>query len=108
MTDKEKMQSVLNYYGDREPNFIEIIVSYLIKYKPTLYEWLQFDSRIHTMYHNTVSEVQKSVGIARENAYYVERYLKGELYINEEQAKQHLPLQIEHIEKVVKLLDEEK
>lgn len=109
MTDKEKMQHVMNNMVYDQTSFKDIIMKYLY-YFPlslielyTLIEMLQdvfLSPMIRTQVHNNE--------IARENAYYVERYLKGELYENEEVAKQHLPLQIEHIEKVVKLLKEEK
>ena len=105
MTDKEKMQKILDNCLT-EPSFTEIVLKYLRLYKPDLYNLNKFYNDIHKYYMLEMSELEKCVGIARENAQYVCLYLKGELYTDEEYAKQCLPLQIEHAEKVVKLLDE--
>lgn len=106
MTDREKMQQVLDCFGDDEPSFTAIVKVYLTFYKPTLYEFNDFYNEIHKIYMEKMQELQHSVDIARENAQYVCAYLKGELYTDEEYAKECLPLQIEHAEKVVKMLDE--
>lgn len=106
MTDREKMQSVLNYFGDFEPSFTGIVLQYLNQYKLNLYELNKFYNEIHKYYTRQMQELQKNVSIAKENAYYVSTYLKGEMYKTKEAAIEALPLQIEHAEKVVKMLDE--
>lgn len=106
MTDREKMQQILDSCWTYEPSFTEIVLKYLRYYKPDLYEHNRFYNEIHKNYMLRMQELQRCVGIAKENAQYVCLYLKGELYTDEEYAKQCLPLQIEHAEKVVKMLDD--
>lgn len=106
MTDKEKMQSILDSYCDKQPSFSDIVATYLNRYQPSLYEFMQFENKIHTMYYNKILKLEHSIDVAKEYAAYVSLYLKGEMYTDEEDAKKCLPLQIEHAEKVVKLLGE--
>ena len=44
------------------------------------------------------------VNVAKEKAGYVDMYLKGNMYVNEEVAKEHLPLQSDHASQVVNYL----
>ena len=53
-----------------------------------------------------MSKFIHNTNIAKENAQYVCTYLKGEMYTTKEAAIECLPLQIEHAEKVVKMLNE--
>ena len=105
MKDKEKMQYVIDNMGFKETSLKGIIANYLYKFPLSLIELYNLIEFLQSALLSPMMRKQAHNNkIARENAYYVECYLKGELYENEEQAKQHLPLQIEHIEKVVKLL----
>lgn len=108
MTDKEKMQHVLDTYKNSAypPSFTEIVLKYLCMYQPDLHEHNNFYNEMHKHYVQRMFELQKSISIAREYATYVSMYLKGELYKTKEYAIEALPLQIEHIEKVVKELNE--
>lgn len=106
MTSKEKMQNVLNSFFDFEPNFTGIVLQYLNDYKLNLDELNKFYSEIHKYYIQQMQKLQHNISTAKENAYYVSTYLKGEMYKNKEDAIKALPLQIEHADKVVKLLNE--
>lgn len=107
MTDKEKMQYVMDNMAFEQTSLKEIITKYLSYFPLSLIELYNL---IETLQNGFLSPMMRTQShnnqIARENAYYVELYLKGELYKNEEDAKKCLPLQIEHIEKVTKLLKE--
>jgi hypothetical protein len=107
MTDKEKMQYVIDNMIFEQTSVKEIITKYLSYFPISLIELYNL---IETLQNGFLSPMMRTQAhnnqIARENAYYVECYLKGELYANEEDAKKCLPLQIEHIEKVTKLLKE--
>ena len=109
MTDKEKMQHVLDTYkySTHVPSITELVLKYLCIYPLDLYEHNNFYDEIHKHYMLRMSELEKSIGIARENALYVSMYLKGDMYKTKESAIEALPLQIEHIEKVVKELNEQ-
>lgn len=106
MTNREKMQSVLTLFFDFEPSFTGIVLQYLNEYKLNLYELNDFYNEIHKYYMRQIQELQNNVSIAKENAYYVSTYLKGEMYKTKEAAIEALPLQIEHADRVVKLLDD--
>lgn len=106
MTSREKMQNVLNLFFDFEPSLTGIVLQYLNYYKLNLDELNEFYNKIHKYYIQQMQELQHNVNIAKENAYYVSTYLKGEMYKNKEDAIKALPLQIEHADKVVKLLNE--
>ena len=107
MTDKEKMQYVIDNLKIAQASLKNIIMNYLSYFPLSLIELYNL---IETLQNSFLSPMMRTQAhnnqIARENAYYVECYLKGELYENEEEAKKCLPLQIEHIEKVTKLLKE--
>lgn len=107
MTDKEKMQYVIDNLKVEKSSLKDIIMNYFYYFPVSLIELYNL---IETLQNGFLSSMMRTQAhnnqIARENAYYVECYLKGELYKNEEEAKRHLPLQIEHIEKVTKLLKE--
>lgn len=107
MTDKEKMQYIMDNMIFEQTSLKEIITKYLSYFPLSLMELYNL---IETLQNGFLSPMMRTQAhnnqIARENAYYVECFLKGELYTSEEEAKRHLPLQIEHIEKVTKLLKE--
>lgn len=113
MNDFEKLRTILDNYSDRkkELDFETIVGIYLrnhiqdfnlIRLSNFIYllnaQWLQ--KKIYDTYTN--------IYVARENAQYVCRYLKGEMYKDEESAKEHLGLQIKNIEETVKRLKDEK
>lgn len=101
------MQYVIDNMVFEQTSLKEIIMSYLYCFPLSLIELYNLIEMLQNGFLSPMMRTQAHNNkIARENAYYVECYLKGELYANEEQAKQHLPLQIEHIEKVVKLLND--
>lgn len=106
MTDKEKMQYVIDTVFE-QASLKDIIMNYLYYFPLSLIELYNL---IETLQNGFLSPMMRTqahnIQIAKENAQYVELYLKGDLYKNEEDAKQCLPLQIEHIEKVTKLLKE--
>ena len=106
MTDKEKMQYILDIYNPT--TYEEFIGLYIIHYRSDFNDqrFLDLQYKINKRIYKYLMQSSHNKKIAKENAQYVELYLKGELYTNEEYAKQCLPLQIEHAEKVVKLLDE--
>lgn len=110
MTDEERMQHILDTYKHSAypPSFTEIVLKYLYTYTPDLYEHNNFYNEIHRHYMLRISELEKSIGIAREYATYVSMYLKGEIYKDKETAIEALPLQIKHAERVVKELNEYK
>ena len=107
MTDKEKMQYILDNMVFDQSSLREIIGKYLSYFPLNLIELYNLIEMLQNAHLTPMMRTHEHNNqIARENAYYVECYLKGELYKNEEEAKRHLPLQIEHIEKVTKLLKE--
>ena len=75
-------------------------------YPLDLYEHNNFYNEIHKHYMLRMSELEHSIKIAKEYALYVSMYLKGDMYKTKEDAIEALPLQIKHIEKVVKKLNE--
>lgn len=107
MADREKMQYIIDNMSSKETSLKQIIMNYLCCFPLSLIELYNLIETLQSGFLSPMIKTQAHNNkIARENAYYVECYLKGELYANEEEAKRHLPLQIEHIEKVTKLLKE--
>lgn len=106
MTDKEKLLLLLNDLP-KNISLEDIIFKCLLKEPMTLEELNCFMNRFNSqIVYPKIAETVRHNRIAKENAQYVCTYLKGEMYTTKEAAIEALPLQIEHAEKVVKMLDE--
>ena len=106
MTDKEKLLLLLNDLP-RDISFEDIFFKYLFRNPMTLEELNCFMNRFNSqIFYPKIVETVRHNRIAKENAQYVYTYLKGNMYKTKEAAIEALPLQIEHAEKVVKMLDE--
>ena len=101
MTDKEKLQSILNRY---DGSFEEFLFFYMNE------NFKDFSaSRIHNLIQ-TLNEdyLDEKIGqlehikyVAAERALYLKTYLEGNMYTTKETAIKHIPVQIENAQAII-------
>lgn len=67
---------------------------------------LKVFERVSSILQVIMSKLVHNNKIINENAFYLERYLSGNLYIDEESARKNLPIQLEHAQKILELSEE--
>ena len=106
MTDKEKMQYILDTYNPE--TYEEFIGLYIIHFRKDFnnQRLLDLQNKINKRVYEYLTKSCCDIQIAKEKAQYVCMYLKGEMYKTKESAIECLPLQIKHAEKVVEMLND--
>ena len=106
MTDKEKMQYILDTYNPE--TYEQFIGLYIIHFRKDFNDQrlLDLQNNINQRVYQYLTKSNYDIQIAKEKAQYVCLYLKGEMYKTKESAIECLPLQIKHAEKVVEMLND--
>ena len=108
-TDLQKLQAILDSYKVSNPHIsFEDIVGLYLRLNDKDFNLLRLSSFLFNLdgqyLQKKIYNAFNNMYFAREKAYYIETYLKGEMYTDEKTAIEHLPLQIKHAEEIVKRL----
>lgn len=106
MTDKEKMQHILDTYSPE--SYEQFICLYIIHFRKDFNDQrlLDLQNNINKCVYQYLIKSSYDIQIAKEKAQYVCLYLKGKMYKTKEDAIECLPLQIKNAEKVVEMLND--
>lgn len=100
MTDKEKLLSILEYSSD---DFESILLDYFRMYDDD-FSATRVRSLISRIDRDVmmpkVLKLERAIKISSEMATYLEKYLKGEMFSDEKEAKKHINLQIGHAQEI--------
>lgn len=100
MTDKEKLLSILEYSSD---DFESILLDYFRMYDDD-FSATRVRSLISRIDRDVmmpkVLKLERAIKISSERATYLEKYLKGEMFSDEKEAKKHINLQIGHAQEI--------
>lgn len=105
MTDKEKLLSILEHSLDD-------LESILFAYFHTYYEDFSA-TRVRSLISRIdrdvlmpkVRQLENAIKVSSERATYLEVYLKGDMYLSEEEAKKCVNLQIAHAQEIKKICE---
>lgn len=107
MTDKQKLLEWLEYCNDAMP-LEDIINEYM------LVHWQDFSAsrlsgfliKLNERMTFAIDKSEAAVRIAHENATYLKCYLEGNMYANEEVARECVGMQVENAERILKATGE--
>lgn len=102
MTDKQKLVELLKYFGDSS-TFEDIVEVYMSRYSDdfSAIRICRFVERLNRSEIDKIAEIERANRIAHERATYLKCYLEGNMYNNEEVAKQCVGLQIENAKAIL-------
>ena len=100
MTDKEKLQEMIKY---SECSFEDIILNF-IRLHPKDFDAIRIHNIIcglNGVLLSNIYKLENAMSISEERATYLNKYLKGEMYVTEESAKEHIDIQITHTQAII-------
>ena len=102
MTDKQKLLELLKYFGDSS-TFEDIVEVYMSRYSDdfSAIRICRFVERLSRSEIDKIAEIERANRIAHERATYLKCYLEGNMYENEDVARQCVGLQIENVKAIL-------
>ncbi len=102
MTDKQKLLELLKYFGD-SLTFEDIVGGYMSYYSDdfSATRICRFIEMLNKSVIDKAAEIERANRIAHERATYIKCYLEGNMYENEEVAKQCVGLQVENAKAIL-------
>lgn len=108
MTDKEKLIERVMLLSE-SASFEDIIKDYLRTYKDD-FSTIRLNQLILDINYSHLSPKlvrnERIIELANERAFYLSLYLSGQMYKDEETAKEHLNLQVDHANAILKACKE--
>ena len=101
MTDKEKMQEVLNMCSEYD-TIDDILASYLVKFDITARETLSIINELNSCLSDQITSLEFTKYIAKERAGYLKSYLNEDMWNTEEAAKKNIQPQINNADRIIK------